>query len=342
MIAFVAAIIFTLGVSALCSVLEAMILSTTVLEVEELKARKPTSGALLERFRSNLEATISSILTVNTVANTLGAITVGGIGAKLFDDVWLGMISGLMTISILFFSEILPKNIGVIYRRKISSFMVFPLRFICWLAHPLTVTSTWLIRRLLKIEVEKVSNSEIALLAERGAREGSLGDAELKLIQSSLSMRETRIHEIMTPRNVVVCCDQEESTGDVLARLRTIAFARMPVYEGTFDNITGIVRRRDILSAVASGKRSTPLSEIKSPAVFLSEVGLLQPAMEKLIQEHQQLGVVIDEFGGFVGVVTLEDIFEFIIGREFYEQDDVAIDMQELARRRSLGRAKSR
>lgn len=337
---FILAVVFTLGVSALCSILESMTLSVTSLDIEEINERHPRAGLLIEAKRNEIDATISSILTVNTVANTLGAIMVGGIATELFGDVWLGLISGLMTIGILIFSEILPKNLGVSYRRQLFPVLIYPLILICKVAHPLTAVCTWLVRLIIKPPPTSVSEKEISLLAERGAREGSLEGSELQLIQSSLTLKEARISEIMTPRKVVTIVPIESTAAELLARFRTIPFARIPVYRDTDENIVGIVRRRDILQVIAEGRRQESMETLLRPAIFVPEVGTVGKAMELLIENHQQLAVVSDEFGGFAGVVTLEDIFEFLIGREFYEADDRAVDMRALAYARASARLK--
>jgi len=335
---FLIAVAFTLGVSALCSVLESMILSITSLDIEEIIEKYPRAGHLIEKMRNEIDSTISSILTVNTVANTLGAIFVGGLATELFGDFWLGVISACMTVAILIFSEILPKNIGVSYRRQLFPFLVWALLGITRIAQPLTAVATWLVRLVIKPPLNRVSGKEIALLAERGNREGSLGGAELQLIQSSLALRETRVSELMTPRKVVTIVDKEDKTSEILARFRTIPFARLPVFEETDENIVGVVRRRDILQTIAEGRRQATMGTLLRPAVFVPEVGTVAKTLELLIENHQQLAVVTDEFGGFAGVVTLEDVFEHLIGREFYEADDRAVDMRALAYARASSR----
>ncbi len=328
---FLLAVFFTLGVSALCSVLESMILSVNALDVEEIGRRHAKVAKLIEQMRHELDSTISSILTLNTVANTLGAILIGGLATELFGDIWLGVISGGMTVAILIFSEILPKNVGVSYRRQLFPTLIYALVGIRKIAMPLTTVSTWVVRLVIKPPKTGVSEKEITLLAERGAREGTLAGGELQLIQSSLSLKDARISEIMTPRKVVTRVSSDDTTGEVLGRFRTIPFARLPVFCDTDENIIGIVRRRDILQAVAEGRRQERMDQMHRSALFVPEVGTVAKALEQLIENHQQLAIVSDEFGGFAGVVTLEDIFEYLIGREFYEPDDRAVDMRALA-----------
>lgn len=328
----------TLSISALCSVLEAMILSTRRLEVEKLATVRPRAGQLLRLFREDLEGTIAAILTVNTVANTAGSIMVGVLGTRAFGDVWIGVISALMTLGILFFSEILPKNIGVLYRTSLQPILVFPLYGIYLLAAPLTNFTSWLIRRILRRPEEPPGGEEIIMLAERETRSGRMSQNQLRLILSSLSLEETKVGKVMTPRGVVTTCEADETIGDLLARLGRLRFGRIPVTGEGPDDIIGVVRRRDLLQAMLKGEAGRKVQEFMQPPVIVAEVGNLSATMELLVARHQQLALVVDEFGGFAGVVTLEDLFEFFIGREFYEPDDVAVDMQELAKRKYLHR----
>lgn len=332
MFTFLLAVFFTLSISALCSILEAMVLSTTTIDLETLKKNNLKTGQLIESVKINVEVTISSILTINTVANTLGAILVGGIAIKVFGEFWLGAVSALMTLSILLFSEILPKNLGVVYRLSLFPILIYALLFIIKVATPLTKFSSVFIRFFVRTPPPTDrSQQEIALIAERGQREGSVSRGELHLIQSTLTLKNTRVSGIMTPRNVVTLLSADETAGEVLKRFGEIPFARMPVESSTSEDIVGVARRRDILHCIAHGKCDQPVSEIMQSPTFVPEVGVISKTLESLLEMHQQLGVVIDEFGSFSGVVTLEDIFEHLIGRKFFESDDRAADMRMLA-----------
>ena len=337
MLTLAIAVTLTLLISALCSVLEAMILSTTPTDVELLKQRNRSRGERLEQIREDLEGTISSILTLNTLANTLGAVLVGGIATKLFGHASLGIVSGLMAFGILVFSEIIPKNVGVAYRRNLQPLAVPSLRAIRWALRPVTFLANRMTRRLLRDAPDEdgEASDEIRLLAEKGVEDGDLDRSEVNLIANALSLGTVLVRDIMTPRTVVIGAPEDERLIDLLHRLRTIRFGRMPVFAGSIDEITGIVRRRDILHAIVVGDGQKPVKDIKLEAVFFPDLATADHALETLLAGHQQMGMVVDEFGSFVGVITLEDIIEHLIGREIYEQDDVAVDMRQLARLKS-------
>lgn len=336
MLTLAIAVAFTLIVSAVCSVLEAMILSTTPTDIETLKKRNRVKGEQLEEIREDLEETISSILTLNTLANTLGAVVVGGIATKLFGEASIGIVSGAMAFSILIFSEIIPKNIGVNYRRALQPLAVMPLRLIRSSLRPVTLVVNKLVKSLMRKKVEEAeTGSEIILLAEKGAEDGELDREEVTLISNALSLASVRVSDIMTPRTVVIGAPEGERLIDLLQRLRTISFGRMPVYQKTIDEVTGIIRRRDILHAIAVGEGHKLVRDLKHEAVFFTEFATASDALETLLEGQQQLGMVVDEFGSFAGVISMEDIIEHLIGKEIYEKDDVAVDMRQLARLKS-------
>lgn len=337
MLALVIAICLTLGVSAVCSVLEAMILSTTQTDIELLKKKNVRKGESLELIRTDLEETISSILTLNTIANTLGAVMVGGIATNIFGEAALGVISGLMAFGILFFSEIIPKNIGVHYRRSLQPVSIVPLLIIRNTLRPITYLANKVIKLILRErdDEEGETESEILLLAERGAEEGELDKGELDLITNALSLDDVKVYDLMTPRTVVIGAKEGEKLSELLHRLRTIRFGRLPVYGQDDEEVIGVVRRRDILHCIAVGDGNKTVGELKQETVYFPETATASDTLESLLRGNQQIGMVVDEFGGFAGVITIEDIIEHLIGKEIYEKDDVAVDMREMARLKS-------
>ncbi len=338
-LAFILAITFTIGVSALCSVLEAMILSTTTAEIEGLKKAYPKRGAKLEKYKLGLEETSSAILSLNTIANTLGATMVGGLAVQIWpdDSNILLKISTVMALAILFFSEIIPKNVGVLYRPTLQPILIFPLIWLCALMAPISTVVGIIVRFTLRPGATATdSDEEILLLAEKSAKEGTLTANERDMINNALSLDELLVNEIMTPRTVVLVTDGQESVASLLAKSIEIPFARIPVYEDQTDNITGIVRRRDILGAKAEGNDAILIKELANEAIFVPDNAAASDALQTFLKNHQQLAIAVDEFGSMSGVITMEDVIEHIIGQEIFEDDDPAVDMRELARRRQF------
>lgn len=330
---FVLAVLFTLGISFFCSLLEALILSTTVVEIEALKRTQPRRGTLLERLKLDLSETISTILTLNTIANTLGSITVGALAIKLFGEAWIGLFSAAMTVAILVLSEVIPKNLGVSYRIQLQPRVAFPLAFMVRMLRPIT----WLCNKLVSLliparAIAPDSGEEIILLAERGAKEGSLTSSEFSIIANALSLDEVRVSAIMTPRTVVTTLRRASTIGEVFRDHPNIPFARIPVYGRNLDDIVGLVRRRDLLKAKANDQDIDLIEKHMQEIHFIPETATAAQALQMFLKTHQQLLVAVDEFGATAGVVTMEDVIEHLLGREIFEKDDIAVDMRELAR----------
>ncbi|MDP0500567.1 MAG: hemolysin family protein [Verrucomicrobiota bacterium JB022] len=345
MVAFILAIAFTLGTSAFCSLLEAFILSTTVAETETMKKEHPRRGRLLGHFKETIEESSASILTLNTIANTAGSIVVGALGTRIpvIADAQIWVVSGVwlltafMTVAILVFSEIIPKNIGVAYRRSLGPWLVDPLLAIRIFMKPFS----FLARKLLSFVVvvpaptEEEQEEEIRLLAERSAKMGALTDSERDLVSNALSLDDKRVEDIMTPRTVVMFLRATANVGEVMNDFRNIPFARIPVYEENIDDVIGIVRRRDILEAYGEDQEELTMRDLMRDAVFVPETASALDAMQLFLRKHQQIAVVVDEFGSTAGVISMEDIVEQLLGDEIYEHSDLAVDMRELAKKRA-------
>lgn len=333
MVAFLLALLFTLVTSFGCSLLEALVLSTTTAEVEALKRSKPARGVLLERFRQEMDETIASILTLNTIANTLGSVIVGALGADLFGHASLGIISGGMTLAILILAEVIPKNLGVVHRPALQPYAVYPLLWMTRVLRPVT----WFCKQIVKVVVGKAAlhqnaDREIILLAEKGAQEGTISRSESNIIANALSLDDVRVEEIMTPRIVVTALARNATVGEVFREYPNIPFARIPVYGKNIDDVVGLVRRRDLLKAKANDQDFELVEKLMQEVQFLPETVTVAQALQQFLRTHQQIAVVVDEFGATTGVLTMEDVMEHILGKEIFEKDDVAVDMRELAR----------
>ncbi len=329
------AIFLTCGISFICSLWEAMILSTTVGEIEALKTSRPRRGVVLERLKTRLDETSSAILTLNTIANTLGSVVVGGLATKLYGNAAIGVVSAGMTIGILVFSEVIPKNLGVVHRRKLQLVAVYPLAFVTRLLGPVTYLCRIIVRLVVPPSGEEsAAEDEIRLLAERGAREGDLTRSESNIIANALRLDEVRVSAIMTPRNVIGALRQASTITDVFNELPNLPFGRMPVYGRNLDDIVGIVRRRDLLKAKAADADHDLVGKYIHEAHFVPETVTAAEALRLFLENHQRLLIVVDEFGSTAGVISMEDVMETLLGSEIFEKDDMAIDMRELARAR--------
>ncbi|MFP4353107.1 MAG: hemolysin family protein [Puniceicoccaceae bacterium] len=329
----------TICVSALCSVLEAMILSSTTTEIEGLKRRHPLIGRRLEKFKCEIEETTSAILSLNTIANTAGASISGALAATTLGEQNVIYFSSALVLGILIFSEVIPKNIGVLYRPVLQPVLVFPLHWIRVLMLPASSICKVTVRLLVKARPSnETPDEEILLLAERSAKEGDLSENERRMIVNALNLDSVTVNKIMTPRTVVTALDRETPIEEVVRDFKNIPFARIPVYSDNIDEIIGVVRRRDLLGQVAEGNGTRTVGDLAHETVFIPEAATASDALQIFLKKHQQLGIVVDEYGSVAGVLAMEDVMESILGQEIFEDDDVAVDMRELARKKGAAR----
>ena len=336
-------IVATIGTSFFCSLCESIVLSTTIAEIESLKKTRPRRGALLEVLKRKIDATISAILTLNTVANSLGSVLVGALAVHFYGGAALAGISIGFGAVLLVFSEVLPKNIGVSHRRSLQPYVVYPIGWLCKVLLPVTWICALVVRPLVGPPAKlHGSEEEIILLAERGAQEGTLTKSESSIIANALSLDNVRVSEIMTPRTVVTALRRSDSVADVFREHPTASFGRMPVYGKNMDDIVGIVRNRDLLKAKAHGQDAGLVEHFMQEAQFVPETATVANALQLCLRTHNKMLIAVDEFGSTSGVVTMEDIMEHLLGREIFEKDDVAVDMRELARARLQKKERSR
>ncbi len=328
----------TMVTSAVCSFLEAFILSTTSAEVAALKKRRPVTGGMLERYKVGLDETSSAILSLNTIANTAGAAWVGAIAEGLAIKVIA--VSTILVFSILIFSEVLPKNLGVAYRRQLQPFAVYLICAVRFLMKPASFFLKRIVTVIVRVEppTQEEEEDEIRHLAEMSALAGNLSDSEFELIQNALSLDDVRIADIMTPRTVTMFLPAEATVEEVCDKSKNIRFARIPIYEDGIDDIIGFVRRRDILQAYSEDRDRLTMRDLKHDILFVPETASALAGMQLFLKKHHQFGMVVDEYGSTAGVLTMEDIVEHLIGDEIYEESDVAVDMRELAKKRAQRR----
>lgn len=337
-IELVLAISLTIGVSAMCSTLEAMILSVTTAEIESLKLSSPRKGAMLSKFRHELEETSSAILSLNTIANTLGATLVGGIAEKSLGGGGNNLLVFAigMTIGILLFSEILPKNLAVSYRSDFLDKLVYPLWMVRVLMAPCSKVCKATVQAVvpLKEKKDESDEEEIILLAQKGAKDGTISREEKDWVTNALALDNVKVREIMTPRTVMFALDQAFTVEQTFKKNPNIPFARIPIFKESIDHVIGIIRRRDLHNSLVEENQNLKLSEIAMDPTFIPENVSADKALRLLLNEHIQLCIVVDEFGSVVGVLAMEDIIETILGQEIFEHDDVAVNMRELAKRK--------
>lgn len=325
---------FALTVSFLCSLLEAALLSVSLGTLSEQKAEGRHGAALLLHLKeSRIDDSISAILILNTVANTLGATMAGAQAARVFGSATVGLFSGVMTLLILVLSEIIPKTLGVLYARRLASFVGYTLTALTRIMAPALAVARLLTRLLARPEAPRPSKGELAALIAAAARQGALNRTQTALFENLIRLDEVKVADVMTPRPMTMTMRADATAADLLSAPEADAFSRIPLYAGhSVDNVVGYVLQRDVLKAVATGgDREQRLSTFQRPVMFIPGSLPASAALTQLLDRREPLAVAVDEHGGVSGIVTLEDLTETILGAEIVDESDQVVDLRQAA-----------
>ncbi|MFA5848680.1 MAG: hemolysin family protein [Bacteroidales bacterium] len=330
-------LLLALSISFLCSVMETVLLTTPVSFINIKEEQGVKSAKILKRLKQNIDKPLAAILSLNTVAHTVGAAGVGSQAVIVFGEAYFGLISAILTILILVLSEILPKSIGAHYWRSIAMSSGRIIQGMIYITYPLVILSalmTKLISRRSKDE-QTVSREEISAMVDIGTEEGTFEDTEKKIIQNLIKLRSVRASDVMTPRVVVATASEEITIGEFYKNKIYLHYSRIPVYSGdNKEDITGFIYRQEVFEHLAKDNFDLKLLEIKKPILVAPNVQPLTVLWEKLLSQKAHIALIVDEYGGFEGVVTMEDIIETILGLEIMDDRDVVADLQQFARDR--------
>lgn len=331
---FILYFLIAISVSALCSVLEAVFLSTPATFVASVEGKNLRSAALLKSLKKQPNRPISAILTLNTIANTMGAAGVGAQAGRAFGNEWIGLFSGVLTLSILIFSEIIPKTVGNRYWRKLALPSAHIIRVMLFITYPLVILAEGLTRFLGKAKSQSVSRDEVSAMVKVGADEGVFEKEENKMIQHLIKLSAVTAHEIMTPSVVVAEANENITVKDFYAREEYNTYSRIPVYKDDEEYVTGYVLRQTILEKLAEDKFSTTLKEIVRPILTFQEETSVSNILDLMLTKKEHISIIIDEYGCMRGIVTMEDVIETMLGFEIMDERDTVSDMQDLARKK--------
>lgn len=328
-----------LGVSFLCSIMEAVLLSTSASYIVRLEQDSPSLGRMMKKYKNDIDKPLAAILSLNTIAHTVGAAGAGAQAAFVFGDKFIGVISAVLTFLILVFSEIIPKTLGAAYWRELNPWVIRFLGVTILSMYPLVKMSEYLTRMLSRGKKEKlVHRDEFIALAELGSREGIFHRYESRVLQNLFFLRDIRTRDIMTPRTVVFALPETNTAIETLDAHEQIMFSRIPIYGENLDDIKGFVLKSEIFRAGHENPDCT-LQEMCRPLVVFSGNLTLHEMFEKMMRESNHIALVIDDYGGTEGVVTMEDFIETLLGLEIVDEVDGAEDMQEIARKQWQKRA---
>ncbi len=332
-------IVFLLGamsISFLCSILESVLMSTPLSYITMREDEGFKAAGLFKKYKLDNARAIAAILSLNTIANTIGAAGVGRQAALVLDSVPFGVVSAVTTVLILVFSEIIPKTIGTNNWRRLMGFTAYTIRLLIVVLFPVVVLVQWLTKLITKKDEEEtaVSREEVAAMADMGEDEGVIDEDENKIIQNVIKLNDIKAYDVMTPR-VVAATAPESMTLKAFYRTEEYShFSRIPVYAEEEDFITGYVLRSEALEELAEDHFSKPLGDIKREIPLFNEEMSVADIWDSLLKHKEQIAGIIDEFGSFQGIITLEDIIETIFGLEIIDESDEVADMQQYARER--------
>ena len=323
-------------VSALCSIIEAVLYSVPQSQVEVMARSGKKSGLILKKLKKDIQQPITAILTLNTIANTMGAAVAGASAAVVFGKENLAWFSIFFTMTILLFSEILPKTAGVAYAKNLAAWIAIPLNSLVKIMSPLIWLCQAVTHLIPKQEKEAlVSIEEIHAVAVLGRKSGEIEPQQEKVIANILKLQDKTVRQVMTPRTVVFSLSEHLSIGEALTNKEQWSrHSRVPVYDKDQDDVVGVVLSRNVLLSLSEGNKDKKLSELMQPVHFVPEAAPLNKILMEFFEQRIHLFVVVDEYGDVTGVISLEDIIEEIVGREIIDESDKAGNLREYARHR--------
>ncbi len=341
--ALVIYVLLALIFSFMCSVAEAVLLSITPSYIEGRKEKNPGQAALLKRLKQdNVDQSLAAILTLNTIAHTVGAIGAGAKATAVFGSAWFGIFSAAMTLMILFLSEILPKTIGALYWSRLVGPTALFIRILIVTLYPIV----WISEKLTKSisrgkDLHIFSRDEFIAMASVGETTGQIHSGESRIIQNMMCFESLKVTDIMTPRTVISALAQDMTIQESLKQIIQTPFSRLPLYRSHIDDTTGFVLKDDVLIFAAQKRGNEKLKVLKRDILAVPSSISLTTLFERFLKERQHIAVIVNEHGGIDGLVTLEDLMETLMGMEIVDETDNVVDMRSLARKQWVARAKA-
>lgn len=322
-------------ISFLCSIMEAVLLSVPISYLKSKAKNGSKSIISMIGYKDDVDKPLSAILSLNTVAHTVGAAGVGAQATVVFGDEYFGVVSAVLTILILVFTEIIPKTLGAKYNKRLVGVITVFLKWTIFITYPLVWLSSIITKNISSKKPEfTTSREEISALASIGNEEGIFVEKEKKIIQNLIKLKSLKIKEVMTPRIVVVTANEDMTLKEFLENKEFLHFSRIPIFKHNTDNITGYVFRQFVFEKLAEDKFDLKLKDIKRDILIFPENVTLFDAWEEMLKRKEHISLVLDEYGGMDGITTLEDIIESLLGFEIVDETDREEDMQKYALRR--------
>ncbi|MGM0418365.1 MAG: CNNM domain-containing protein [Thermodesulfobacteriota bacterium] len=332
-----------LGFSFLCSIAESVLLSITPSYIEGLKEKKSKLAPLIKQLKQdNVDRSLAAILTVNTIAHTVGAIGAGAKASLVFGSSWFGLFSAVLTLMILFLSEIVPKTIGAVFWTKLVGPTALFIKTLIITMYPMVRISEILTQFISRNQKPPLfTRDEFIAMASVGMETGEIKGKESRIIRNLFRFESLTVNDIMTPRTVMYALPQDMTINDAVSKITVSQFSRIPVYENLIDDITGFILKDDILIFSAQGKLDDTLKSLRRDILAVPDSISLTVLFEKLLKDRHNIAIVVNEHGSTEGLVTLEDLIETLTGMEIVDETDDVVDMRKFARKQWNERAKA-
>jgi len=323
--------VLAIGVSFLSSMLEASLLSLSPSFVKAQAEAGSRVGRALQGMKTNIDRPLAAILTLNTIAHTVGAAGVGAQAAVIWGSNTVGIASAIMTLLILVLSEIIPKTIGAVFSKQLAGFTAITTQLMIFLCFPLILALEWMHRLMnLRRQSSEISRAELIATLGLGQESGALDTYESRIMTNLIALNRIKVSEILTPRTVVFTLQADTNARDVLNDHKMLHFARIPVVEEDFESVIGYVTRYDLHKAYTTERETLPLREMMKPLEAVPEQASVSDVLQYMLRERLHIALVVNEYGGAEGIVTLEDALETLLGVEIVDE---SADMQQFAKR---------
>ncbi|MBI4356533.1 MAG: HlyC/CorC family transporter [Gammaproteobacteria bacterium] len=341
MLFLISFLILILVLSFLSSLAEGVFLSITPPYVLALEKKGRREGTLLRHLKHNAGKPLAAILSLNTIANSVGSAVIGGEVVLRYGSTYLGVTSAVLTVLILVFSEIIPKTIGTLYWRRLATPVTYGLTYLIVVLYPFVILAILITQKLSKNKpLRSFTREEFEAFAELGAKEGQLKTQESRIVANLFRLSTSTLEDVLTPRTVIFSVPEHMTVGVFCAQHSDVSFSRIPVYQKHREDITGFVLLSDILLAEIRDQHHIPLSEFKRELKAVPSSLLLSQLFDFLLHSKEHMVLVVDEYGGVEGIATMEDLIETLLGFEIVDESETVPDLQALARKRGKLRAK--
>jgi CBS domain containing-hemolysin-like protein len=328
--------VVTIFLASTCAFYEAILYSTrsATLEAARASGYKTELASQLLEMKKKIAVPIAALVIMTTLANTAGAFVVGIIAGDVLGSSMVPLFSVLFSLGILFIGEIAPKTLGAVYWRQLWPYVVRPLKLMKYGLYPLILVTQGLSHVLTRgHKAQHITEEEILAMVRMGALEGQISHNESLLVHNIIDLENRPVRTIMTPRTVIFSLNAALTAEEAVKVAHLKGFTRIPIYENDHENVTGYVLIRDLLSATALGNPQVPISSMANPISFVPDTSNLLVLLTSFLKQRRHIAIVVDEYGGVAGLVTLEDLIETLLGDEIVDETDSVVDLQEQARR---------